>query len=202
MRTDHMRTYPKMTRTASSAALVLIGVLALYNWVLGPHVRYLRAIQRLETAVASVAEEKDRICEMLEAKRRDRRGLEQELAELEAGVFTVGGARTWLRSLLPAVEETGCAVLLADFAGDAKKRRIEDPNAPLAVEVSHLSLMVSGEPDQVMALLQRLEDQRPRAWIDCCQCDFPPGGAGPVECSLALTLYTACPRKELTGPGP
>ena len=55
MRTDHMRTYPKMTRTASSAVLVLIGVLALYNWVLGPHVHYLLAMQRLQTAVASVA---------------------------------------------------------------------------------------------------------------------------------------------------
>lgn len=202
MKTDRRRTYPKMTRTASSAALVLIGVLALYRWVLAPHVHYLHAMQSLQTTVASVAEEKDRICEMLEAKRRDRQDLQQELDALEAGVFTPGGGRTWLRGLLPAVEETGCTVVLADFAGDGRKRRIEDPNAPLAVEISHLSLVVSGRPDQVVALLQRLGNHRPRVWIDACQCDFSPGEAGPVECSLTLTLYTACPREESTGPGP
>ena len=55
---DRIRRYPKATRNASSAALLAIGVLALYNWVLAPHVGYLHAVQRLGPVVDRVTEEK------------------------------------------------------------------------------------------------------------------------------------------------
>ena len=55
------------------------------------------------------------------------------MAELDEGVFTADQAKTFVRSLLPLVEETGCVVVRADFAGDAKTQRLEEPNLPVVI---------------------------------------------------------------------
>ncbi len=208
---DHIRRYPKAARNASSAALLIVGVVALYNWVLAPHVGYLRAVQRLEPVVGRVTYERERICSTLDRKVSQWRNLQQAKAELDEGVFTVEQAKAFSRGLLPLVEETGCAVLRADFKPDPRTgppnaefrigdptQRLDEPNLPVVIEVSRMSLDVLGQRDQVSALLQQLRDRRPRAWIDSCQCDFSGGDASPVECNLTFALYVIIDRQEGT----
>jgi len=199
MRADRLRRYPKVTRNVSSAALIVIGVLALYNGVLAPHLGYLHAMQKYETVVDGVTQEKCRIADTLEAKIGQWHTLQRELAELEDGVFTVDQAKTFVRSLLSLVEETGCAVVRADFAGEGKTTRMEDPNQTVVIEISHLSLDALGQPDQVSAVLERLRDHRPRISIDACRFDFPDGGSGLVECHLAVALHAVGNRKAPGG---
>jgi hypothetical protein len=196
---DRVRRYPKATRNASSAALIVIGVLALYNWVLAPHLGYLHAMQEFGSVVNRVAQERDRICSTRDSKVSRWHTLQRELAELEEGVFTADQAKTFIRGLLPLVEETGCAVIMADFIGGGKTTRIEDPNQTVVIAVSHLNLDALGQPDQVSALLQRLRDHRPRISISACQFDFSDGGSGQVECHLALVVYALENRKGPAG---
>jgi hypothetical protein len=146
--------------------------------------------------VGRVTEERERICSTLDGKVSQWRTLQQDKAKLDEGVFTVEQAKAFVRGLLPLVEETGCAVIRADFSPDAKTQRLDEPNLPMVIEVSRMTLDVLGQLDQVSALLQRLRDSRPRAWIDSCQCDFSGGEAGQVECNLALALYTIVDRQE------
>ncbi len=195
---DRIRTHPQAVRHASSAAVIIMGAIALYNWVLAPHVGYLHAMQKLEAAVSSIDEEKDRVGGTLEAKTSQWRSLRQELAELEEGVFTIQEAQAFLRGLLPLVEETGCTVVVADLAGHDRTAPIEEPNVPLVVDVFHPSLVVSGGADQILVLLQRLRGHRPRVWIDSCQCDF--SDAEPLGCSLVLALYATEHRYKSGGP--
>jgi hypothetical protein len=199
MMADRLRKYPKATRSVSSAALIVIGVLALYNWVLAPHLGYLHAMQKYGVVVDCVTQEKNRIADTLEAKVSQWHTLQRELAELENGVFTADQAKAFARSLLPLVEETGCAVVTADFAGAGKTTRVEDPNQTVVIEISHLSLDALGQSEQVSALLARLRDTRPRISIDSCRFDFPDGGSGSMECHLAMTMYALGNRRAPGG---
>jgi hypothetical protein len=196
MMAERLRQHPKAVRNGSSAALILVGVLALYNWILAPHLGCLQAKHKLSTAIGQVAEEKDRICSTLEAKVSQWHALQQEAAELEAGVFRPEQAQMSVKGLLPLVEGTGCEIVLADFAPKGKPERTEDPNGPVAIEAAHLNLVATGQPEQVATLLQRLEGRRPRVWVDSCELDFRGGNEGRVECNLLLTLYTIEIRKE------
>jgi hypothetical protein len=197
---DRLRRYPKATRNASSAALIVVGVLALYHGVLAPHLGYLHAMQKYGAVVDGVTQEKNRIADTLEGKVSQWHTLQRELAELEDAVFTADQAKAFVRSLLSLVEETGCAVVRADFAGDGKTTRVEDPNQTVVIEISHLSLDALGQPEQVSALLGRLRDNRPRISIDSCRFDFSDGGSGQVECHLAVALYAVGNRKAPGGP--
>ncbi len=193
---DRIRRHPKAARHASSAALLAVGVLALYNWVLAPHVSYRHAVQRLGPVVGQVTQERERVCRMLDEKVGQWRTLQQDKAELDERVFTGEQARAFVRGLLPVVEETGCTVLRADFNPDAKTQRLDEPNVPVVIDVSRVNLDVLGQPDQVSVLLQQLRDSRPRAWIDSCQCDFSGGETGQVECNLVLALYVLADARE------
>jgi hypothetical protein len=193
---DRLRTYPRATRSASSAALIVIGGLALYNGVLAPHLGCLHAMQEFRCTVGQIAEEKDRICSTLDAKVRQWHALQREATALDEGVFTAQQARAFVRGLLPLVEQTGCTVVLADLASRGKTTRIEDPNEGVVIEASHLNLDAVGQGQQVSLLLQQLGDQRPRVWVDSCQLDVVDTDAGRMECHLALTLYTVESRRE------
>jgi len=206
---EQIKMHRKAAWDAFSAALVIIGVLALYNRVLSPHVGYLHAMQRYGSVVDRVVEERDRISSTLDTKVSQWRSLQREMTELDEGVFTKEQAKTWARGLLPLVEDTGCVVVLADFGGDGKADRTGDgspnaagrtgesePNTPVVIRVSHVSLEVAGRPEQISVLLQRLRDHRPRIWIDSCRLGFSEGDGTPVEGSLVLTLYSIGSRKE------
>ncbi len=197
---DRLRTHPHVVRHTSSAALVLIGAIALSNWVLAPHVSYLHAMQKLGAALDHVAAEKGRLDGVLATKVRQWQSLRREWTEYEEGVFSVDSAQTFLGGLLPLVEETGCTVVLAECAGQGKVSPTADPNMSPVLEVYHPGLVAAGQPDQVAALLQRLQDHRPRVWIDSCRCDFSNGGSGLVECNLVLALYVGQDRRVPGGP--
>ena len=192
---DRIRMHPRATRNASSAALIIIGVLAMYGWVLSPHVSYLHAMQRLGSVVDRVTEEKDRIGGGLDAKVRQWRTLQQHATEIDEGLFTADEAKAFDRGLLPLVEETGCAVVMADFAGSDKAEQRDEPNTPVAIAASHLNLEASGRPDQIVALLERLESHRPKVWIDSCRFEFSKGYSGRMDCVLVLTTYVVSNRK-------
>lgn len=196
MRADRLRMHPKAVRHGSSAALILVGLLALYHGVLAPHLGCLQAVQKLDAVVGRVAEEKDRICSTLDTKINQWRTLQQESVRCEQGVFPAEQAKAMVRGLLPLVEETGCLIVAADFAAQGKPERTEDPNGFVVVEAAHLSLDVTGQPEQVSTLFQRLGDHRPRIWVDSCQIEFADGNAGRMQCRLALTGYAVGNRKE------
>jgi hypothetical protein len=196
MMTERLRRHATAVRNGSSAALILVGLLALYNWVLAPHLGCLQAMQKLDSVVGRVAEEKDRICGTLEEKSKRWHTLQQELAQCEQGVCPAEQVRAMLRGLLPLVEETGGTIVAADFTAKGKPEQTEDPNGPVVIEAAHLALDVVGQPEHISTLLQQLGDHRPRIWVDSCQLEFAEGNAGPIECSLALTVYAVGDRKE------
>jgi hypothetical protein len=199
MKMERFGVPPTAVRHGSSAALVLVGVFAMYHWVLAPHLGCLHAMQKLESAVERVAQEKERIDGTLAEKVGQRQTLQREVMELEEGVFTADQAGALVRGLLPLVEQTGCAVVMADFAGKGKPERIEDPNEPVALEVCHPILDAEGQSEQVSALLRQLAAHRPRIWVDACHVTFLNENSGRVACHLALTYYVVTSRKEAAG---
>lgn len=178
------------TRKLLSAALIVIGAVAMYGWTVAPHVGYLRAVQRLKPAVAEMAAEKHRICGTLDAKRLKLRTVQQELARVREQVFTREQARVFLRDLQPLVEQTGCGLVVADFTGGDDAGQAREPRKPAAARASHVSLTVQGQYDQLVALVERLRSNRQKVWVDSCHIERFPARPGQLRCRLALTMYT------------
>ncbi len=189
MPSDRTNTLTTSKWNALSAALLVIGAVAMYNWTLRPHLGYLRAVQRLEPVVSETAVEKDRVCTTLDAKRLALRTLQQELVKAHAEFFTNEESKAFVRHLQSLVEETGCTVLVAVFAGDSA-RQAQEPERPVGLRASHVSLTVQGQYDQIVGLLEKLRSNRQKVWVDSCRMERSGTTAGQLKCQLALTTYT------------
>lgn len=201
-------------RNALAGALLVIGVIALYNWMVAPHVAYLHAVQQLAPAVERMAAENDRIRRTLGPDLRRLQSVRRERADVQKELFAGAEFTALVRSLPELVEQTGCTVIVADFtgSGDPGPGRGAEPNT--AFTIRRAGVTVRGTLDQIAALLDRLQEHRPKVWVDAFRMErsatppdpqrtgkaesavgpdrepFSEPGADLFKCQLAMTMYT------------
>ncbi|MEN6338189.1 MAG: hypothetical protein ABFE01_28360, partial [Phycisphaerales bacterium] len=112
---DPQNTSSASRRYAITAAPFVIGAIALYNWVISPHIGYLHAMQRLEPVMGRMADELDAVAGTLNEKLSTMRALRSELAKAREGLFSPEASAAFLRDLQALVETTGCRMTEADF---------------------------------------------------------------------------------------
>jgi hypothetical protein len=204
----------RSARNALPGALLLVGIIAMYHWVVAPHVAYLRAVERLAPAVERMAVENDRLRRTLGPSLRHLQRVRQEQADIQAGLFTGGGCTAFIRALPSRVEQSGCLVVVADFTGGSEPRRIRAAGPEAAFSTRHVGMTVRGTMDQIAAVLDWLQENRPRVWVDAFRMERVAAGPGPMgngrarpapapeaeqfsasgadlfQCQMVLTLYT------------
>jgi hypothetical protein len=82
-------------------------------------------------------------------------------------------------------------VIAVDFAS-ASDSRVGQPGEPKEhppATASHVDLTVSGVYDQIAALLERLQTNPRKTWVDSCSLKLSDLRSGRLECRLSLTLY-------------
>lgn len=176
-------------RNALSIALVAICAAAMYNWILSPQVGYLRAVQRYQPVVDEMAKQTGKLGRTLDKKRQRLRSLQSEWTEMRDSLFTPAQAKGFLGSLQSFVEQSGCRVVTADFSGEARAEpsgKIKEAGGATAFLAA---VTVVGAYDQIVALLERLQTNRPKVWVDSCGLKLSDVRTGRLECRLALTLY-------------
>ena len=181
----------RSTKGAFSIALFAIGAAAMYNWILSPHVGYLRAVQRYQPVVDEVARETRLINKTLDRKHQQLRTMQRELAGICESLFTGVEAKAFLGSLQSFVEQTGCKVVAADFTPppDARAGQVHESKERPPATASHVNLIVTGLYDQILALLGQLQTNPKRVWVDSCGMKLSELRSGRLECRLSLTLY-------------
>ena len=176
-------------RRATSAALLLVGLIAMLRWMVWPHVGYLQAVQRLEPVVEEMAGANDRIRRMLGPRLRERRALQRELDGIRAGLFTPAGGPAFLHDLPSWVERAGCTLLAAHFTTEGGAARDGAPDPPDALTACRANVTVAGRHEQIIALLAGLQNHRPRVWVDACRLEASPPRSERLKCELAMTIY-------------
>ncbi len=179
-----------------SAALILIGAAALSGWVVSPHVGYLHAMQRLEPVVGQMVQQRERIQGTLEEKLRTLRTLQRELVETGEGCFTRGQFKAFTYNLQSLVEQAGCSIVIVEFTHDADARQGSELRIPGAIHSLRVDVTVWGYYDQIIALLERLQDNQPMVRVDSFRTDLLSGQGGQLECRIALAACVLSEERE------
>ena len=171
----------------------VIGTVALYNWVISPHVGYLHAMQRLEPVLSTMAEAASRVSGTLGEKHASLRALQRELAESQSGLFPYEESKLFIHDLQDLVETAGCTVMAVDVTDGREAPAAPDPNAPVAARSLRLDVTAAGQQEQVVALLQSLRQRRPKVWVASCRLELRDPDGGRLEVRLGLALDAATP---------
>jgi hypothetical protein len=178
------------SRNAISAALILIVVIAMYSWIVEPHVKYLYAVQRYEPVLDSVARQSEAMREAIKIKQEKTEELKQEFAQLQGTLFTAEKAKEFFSDLQVISEETGCMVQSVNMITKGAVRDGERSEYTSGILPNSAVLSVVGLYGDVIKLLERLQSRAQKVWIESVLMKGISEESDRLRCDIAITMYT------------
>lgn len=188
---DNFVNLNRSTKTTVYTALIIIAAIAMYDWIVAPHVASLSASQRYESVVSSVVKKNKAVALEVEAKTKKLEELYQQLAASKSFLFAHEEAKAFFSDLQAVAEEAGCKVNSLNLVGDKPssrdKRKTEDTSGIIA---NRATLTVSGRYNSIFALVEKLQNHAKKVWLDSLEMKIIDFSAGQIECSMTVTVYT------------
>jgi hypothetical protein len=170
------------------AALVLIAMLAMYNWFAAPYSRYLLAAERYVNAANEMEKTKKLIDIELRIKQKKIDELSKNFELIRRDFFTVDDAADFLESIQAKAEKSGCFVDNLSFS-PAKRVSAADSNAP-DIREYQVNLSVVGQYADIVVLLDSLQNRQQKVWIDKLKLHLRDTVSGYLVCDVSLSIYT------------
>jgi hypothetical protein len=188
MRLDKLKELTDSDRRVIAAALCVIGMLAMYNWLVNPHLASLHAAQRYEQATTVVIDESKSLGLQLQGKRLEFSRLRAQHAALTEDIFQPAEVEPFFGELEHLCTETQCGVQSFGFLEkNAQTRRgATDANIPVLRKTARLVLQA--DYGNLVRLIEKLQTYRRKVWIDTLKLTLPPAGSG-ITCDLEISIY-------------
>ncbi len=188
---DNLANLNRSTRTTVFSALIIIVAIAMYDWIVAPHVTCLSASQQYESVVNKAVEKNTAITREVETKTKKLDELYHQLAESRSAFFTPDRAEAFFSDLQTIAEGTGCTVNALKLVGNKQsprdKRKPEDASG---ITANSATLTVSGRYNSIFALVEKLQNQAKKVWLDSFEMKVVDLSSGRLECSMTITIYT------------
>ena len=178
------------SRNALSAALVLIAAVAMYRWLVAPHVTYLFAVQRYEPILQDVAQKKQNLRNSVTVKRKRLVDLEEEFSNVVGEFFTSEQAGAFFAEIPDIAGREGCPVSAVSFQPAQAGPTLRYGGKVLVIRSRAASLTVTGQYNSVMALLGALGDRQQRVWVDSLRMELSDVTTGILRCTISISIHT------------
>ncbi len=185
---DNLANLSRSTRATVFSALIIIAAIAMYDWIVAPHVTYLSASQQYESVVNKAMEKNQAVTLEVGTKTKKLEELYQQLAESKSILFTPDRAEAFFSDLQTIAEGTGCTVNALKLVGSKPSSR--KPEDTLGITANSATLTVSGRYNSIFALVEKLQNQPKKVWLDSFEMKVTDFSSGRIECSMTITIYT------------
>jgi len=186
MLVKHLLKVNRSTRYAVSASLIVIALLAMYNWLVAPHAAYLSVAQGYESVTANLVNKNKIIGNQVKVKRKKLQELQEKSAQLQSTLFTPDKAREFFSDLQAISEQTGCMVqslnMIKNNPNDKESENISGIITKSAV------LSVVGLYKDIPRLIQRLQARTQKVWIDSIKVMTVEYNSDRPRCDITITI--------------
>ncbi|MDD5134257.1 MAG: hypothetical protein PHP01_02445 [Phycisphaerae bacterium] len=170
------------------ATLVLIAIVAMYNWFATPYSSYLLAAEKYVNAANEMEKTKKMIDVDLRLKQKKIDELSGKFDLISQDFFTVDEAKSFLESIQAKIEKSGCFVDKLSFS-PAKQVSASDGNIP-DIEEYRVNLSVIGQYVDIVILLDSLQNRQQKVWVDKLKLKLKDISSGHLVCDVSLSIYT------------
>jgi hypothetical protein len=189
---DNFVNLNRSTRNTVFTALIIIATIAMYNWIVAPHVTYLFAVQQYESVVSNVVEKNKVIAREVKAKTKKLEAIYRQFASARSTLFTPDEANAFFSDLQVVSEEAGCTVRSLNLVvskpsfGDKRKQA----GNTSGIIANSAMLTVSGQYNSIIRLVEKLQNHRKKIWIDLFKMETIDFGSAQLKCDMTITIYT------------
>jgi hypothetical protein len=182
----HLLKVNPSTRYAVSASLVVIALLAMYNWLVAPHAAYLSVAQGYESVTANLVNKNRIISSQVKVKRKKLQNLQEKSTQLQSTLFTPDKAIEFFSDLQAIAEQTGCMVQSLNMIQN-NPREVESENISGIITKSAV-LSVVGLYKDIPRLIQRLQARTQKVWIDSIKVMTVEYNSDRPRCDMTITI--------------
>jgi Tfp pilus assembly protein PilO len=180
----------RSTRTTLFSALIVIASIAMYDWIVAPHVTCLSASQQYESVVSSAVEKNKAVARDIETKTKKLEELHQQLVMSRGLLFTHNEAEEFFSNLQTVAEGTGCTVHALSLVGNKSSsqdtRKAEETSG---ITANSATVTVSGHYNNIFAFVEKLQNSAKKIWLDSFDMTVVDFSSGQLECSMTITIY-------------
>jgi hypothetical protein len=185
------------SKSAITTALILIAAMAMYNWMVAPHVNYLFAVQRYEPVVDNIAHEKKIITKALESKKAKLQELTDQLTAARNSLFTPAEAKTFFGDLEAISKDTDCTLQSLTFTKEDRGVAFGRSQDALHILAKSATLSFTGSYDSIIALLNKLQNRPQKVWIGSIRLRIFDIQSAKLKCDTTITIYVVQDEEEV-----
>jgi len=193
---EHLTKSKRSAKTAMLAALVLIGTVAVYNWIVTPHRNYLMAAQQYESAVGRLGRKNQTIRQNLAVKKSKLEELQEKFRETNLELFDPVEAGQFFSNIQAKSEKAGCIVSLLTFSTGslASEEKRSTSNHYITKQQANLSVLCGYA--NIAALMEILQDCPKKVCIDSVAINADDQDTVHLECEMTVTIYVIHRKEE------
>ncbi len=182
----HLVKANRSTRYAVSASLIVIALLAMYSWLVAPHVVYLSVVQGYESAMANLINKNNLISSKVKVKKKKLQELQEKSAQLQSTLFTSDKAREFFSDLQAISEQTDCVVQSLNMVKKNPKEKQPEDTSGIVTRSAVLSVV--GLYKDMPRLIQRLQARTQKVWIDSIKILTVEYNSDRPRCDMTITI--------------
>ena len=153
----------RSSRNVMLMALVLIGAVAAYNWIIAPHLNYLQAAQRYELSAENHTKTNKIVGSKVEAGKKELTQLREKLKQVSARLFDPQSADKFFNGIQTIVQSENCQMYSSQFSRtDDTSNAVTSQN----VVLRSANLEIAGGYGDLVALMDKLQDHPQQVNID------------------------------------
>jgi Tfp pilus assembly protein PilO len=189
---DSLTNLNSSTRNTVFGALIIIAAIAMYNWIVNPHINHLHAAQQYAAVVGKAEEKNKTAVREIKAKTKKLEKLYAQLAEVRGALSTPDEAKEFFSSLQDLAEETGCTVKSLNLATrEPSDNKRNQPKRTSGIVANSATLTVSGQYDDIIRLVEKLQNRAKRIWMDSFRIETVDSKSDLLKCDMTIIVYTA-----------
>lgn len=176
-------------RIAFLATLVLIGTIAVYNWIVAPHRNYLHAAQKYESTMNSLTKKSEIININLKTSNNELSKLQEQFNDNLKLFFKPEEARDFFSGIKVVTEKAGCIMNSLTFSSvnsTARKNKLKTDNY---VTERGAQLSVMGGYSNIENLMNQLQNGSKYVRIDSIRISSDKENPGYLKCDTNITIY-------------
>jgi len=185
---DSLAKLNRVSRNSISAALVVIVIIAVYSWIVAPHVTLLFAVQQYESVVDDVVKKKRILSSETKIKRKKLEKLSEQFTQMQSSLFTIDEVKQFFSNLQVISEQSSCKVCslnLTTREQNSKDGRSKDSSG--IVTKSAILSVISTYSD-IIKLIERLQAHPKKVWVNSFRMSSLNDASGQLECDITITI--------------
>ena len=178
----------RSSRNVVFSALVIIEAITLYNWIVRPHVNYLRAAQIYESVANKLAKKNQIISNNVTIRRKEHKELKERFEHIHLKLFDPVKAKEFFSDIQAMAEETNCIIYSLNFSPtDSALDTGQEVSSHITA--NHVLLSAVGNYKNTVALINKLQDRPKQVWIDSISIEPISNNSEQLKCDITITIY-------------